>query len=308
MPTSLKEERLRWVAPIVSKEIKLKDVIKVCPYSKRSLERWVAAYKTGGADMLVPKSTRPKTSPKEKPIALKEQVFVLRQKTRLCAQKLSWRIAKQEVQLHPRTIGKWLKAEGLTRRYRTKKLTWKYIKVPLKAGELIEIDVKYVPGRVQGRRYYQFTAIDVASRWRYLAVYDSLGNHCALHFLQTLIRIAPFRIRTIKTDNGSNFTNRYTGYLLSSNPLHPRLHPFDLACERLGILHYLIDPGKPAQNGHVESSHRTDQLHFYNLTKHFTSKRSLLCKLRTWNIEYNNTEHCGLNGKTPNEVLLSLTH
>jgi hypothetical protein len=22
-----------------------------------------------------------------------------------------------------------------------------------------------------------------------------------------------------------------------------------------------------------------------------------------WNIEYNNLEHCGLNGKTPNEVL-----
>jgi len=26
-------------------------------------------------------------------------------------------------------------------------------------------------------------------------------------------------------------------------------------------------------------------------------------KIRIWNEEYNNLEHCGLNGKTPNEML-----
>jgi len=33
------------------------------------------------------------------------------------------------------------------------------------------------------------------------------------------------------------------------------------------ILHYLIDPGKPAQNGKVERSHRTDQEMFYDRRK-----------------------------------------
>jgi len=39
MPKTIKEGRLRWVLPIYNKEIKLKDVAKVCPYSQRSLER-----------------------------------------------------------------------------------------------------------------------------------------------------------------------------------------------------------------------------------------------------------------------------
>jgi len=34
--------------------------------------------------------------------------------------------------------------------------------VPLTPGELVEIDIKYVPNLVKNKRYYQFTAIDCA--------------------------------------------------------------------------------------------------------------------------------------------------
>jgi len=64
----------------------------------------------------------------------------------------------------------------------------------------------------------------------------------------------------------------------------------------------LIDPGKPAQNGRVERSHRTDQEHFYDRFK-FKSVIDLRHKILVWNEEYNNTEHCALNGLTPNEAL-----
>jgi hypothetical protein len=30
------------------------------------------------------------------------------------------------------------------------------------------------------------------------------------------------------------------------------------------MIHYLIDPGKPSQNGKVERSHRSDQETFYD--------------------------------------------
>jgi hypothetical protein len=49
MAKTIKEERLRWVLPIVDKEVKLKDVAAVFPYGKRTLERWVAVYKHDGA-------------------------------------------------------------------------------------------------------------------------------------------------------------------------------------------------------------------------------------------------------------------
>jgi transposase InsO family protein len=64
----------------------------------------------------------------------------------------------------------------------------------------------------------------------------------------------------------------------------------------------LIDPGKPNQNGKVERSHRTDQEMFYDENR-FKSLKELVKKMKMWNNEYNNTEHCSLNGKTPNEML-----
>lgn len=85
MSKTIKEERLRWVLPIYNKEVKLKDVVKVCSYSKRSLERWLANYRRHGEQGLTPKSTRPSTNPNETPIRIKERIISLRKKTKLCA-------------------------------------------------------------------------------------------------------------------------------------------------------------------------------------------------------------------------------
>ena len=302
MPKTIREERLRWILPIYSKEVRLKDAAKVCPHSKRSLERWLALFKKHGEAGLEQKSTRPKTNPMETSIRIKRRIIELRKETKRCALKLQWRLKKEGITIHKNTIQKIIKKEGLVRKYRVRKLKYKYIKVPLGKGELVEIDVKYVPDLVENKQYYQFTAIDCASRWRYLKVYNSYSNLNSIDFLLKLTAITPFRIRAIKTDNGSNFTNRYTGYLKSSDPFNPRLHPLDLLCQRLNIIHYLIDPGKPAQNGKVERSHRSDQETFYNRNT-FKTLKDLEAKMRIWNNEYNNLEHCGLHGKTPNEML-----
>lgn len=88
----------------------------------------------------------------------------LRRETKLCAQKLHWRLQKSGLVVPVSTIGKILKDEGLTRKYRVKKIKYKYIKAERKPGELVEIDVKYVPGTIQNKEYFQYTAIDTASR------------------------------------------------------------------------------------------------------------------------------------------------
>ena len=72
----------------------------------------------------------------------------------------------------------------------------------------------------------------------------------------------------------------------------------------MNIVHYLIDPGKPAQNGKVERSHRTDQEMFYDRHK-FKTKLELERVIRKWNEYYNDLEHCALNGMTPNEFLVN---
>ena len=302
MSQNIKEERYRWIKPILDKEISIINLVKVCPYSESSIKRWLKLFRDGGIEALDPKSTKPKTQPNETPIWIKEIVIKLRKETGLCAKKLHWKLAKQGLVVPLSTIGKILKDEGLVRKYRVKKIKYKYIKAERKPGELVEIDVKYVPGKVAGRRYYQYTAIDTASRWRYLAVYDEYTTHHSIRFLQVVMDMFPYKIQAIKTDNHSTFTNYYVGLNKRSDMTVKTIHALDQFCTKHNIVHYLIDPGKPAQNGTVERSHREDQEKFYERNK-FKTFSDLQKKMRVWNEYYNNLEHCSLDGKTPNEML-----
>lgn len=302
MAKTIQEERWRWLKLIINKEMSLVEVAKVCPHSLRSLKRWKKAYEEFGMNGLIPKSTTPKTQPNETSIRLKEEVIALRKKTGLCAIKLHWRLEKQGIHIHERTVGKIIKKEGLVRKYRVKKVKYKYLRAERKPGELIEIDVKYVPGRIAGKRYYQYTAIDTATRWRYLRIFEEQTTHHSIQFLEDVIERFPHTVMGVKTDNGSIFTNYYLGTNKRSDLTVKTIHALDVFCSKRNIVHYLIDPGRPAQNGTVERSHREDQQKFYERNE-FRSFNDLKKKIRLWNEYYNNLEHCGLEGKTPNEVL-----
>ena len=301
MSKNIKEERYRWISPILDKEISIVNLVKVCPYSESSLKRWLKAFRKGGADALEPKSTQPKTSPQETPIWIKERVIELRKETGLRAKKLHWRLVKQGLAVPVSTIRKILKDEGLTRKYRVKKIKYKYIKAERKPGELVEVDVKYVPGTVENKEYFQYTAVDTASRWRHLRILDEQSSFHSVEFLKDVLNRFEYKISAIKTDNHSTFTNYYVGTNKRSDITVKTIHALDRFCAENGIVHYLIDKGKPAQNGTVERSHREDQ-RFYDKNK-FKSLGDLKNKIQIWNDEYNNLEHCGLNGKTPIEML-----
>jgi len=301
MSQNVKEERFRWIKPILDKEISIKNLVKVCPYSERSIKRWIKAFKEGGIEALEPKSTKPKTQPNETPIRVKERVIDLRKETGLCALKIHWRLEKQGLVVPVSTIGKILKDENLVRKYRVKRIKYKYIKAERKAGELFEIDVKYVPGSLNDKEYFQYTAIDTASRWRYLRIFDEQSSFNTIEFLKDVISRFEHKISGLKTDNHSTFTNLYTGTNQRSDMTVKTLHPLDVFCHQQDIVHYLIDRGKPAQNGAVERSHREDQ-RFYDRNE-FKNIKDLKIKIKIWNDEYNNLEHCGLNGKTPTEML-----
>jgi transposase InsO family protein len=302
MTKSIKEERYRWIKPILNKEMKIVDLVKICPHSERSIKRWLKTFRTGGIEALEPKTTRPKTQPNETPIRIKERIIEKRNKTKLCAKKIHWKLKKEGLFVPISTVGKILKDAGLVRKYRTRKIKYKYIKVERKPGELIEIDVKHVPGPIRGRKYHQYTAIDTASRWRHLEIFDQEITLHSIKFLKIVIEKFPSKIQAIKTDNHSTFTNYYTGTNKRSDCTVKTIHALDIFCAENNIVHYLIDPGKPTQNGTIERSHGEDQRKFYEQNK-FRSVNDLKKKLILWNDYYNNLEHCSLDGKTPNEML-----
>jgi len=302
MTKSIKEERYRWIKSIIDKEMRIVDIIKVCPHSESSIKRWLKAYREGGMEALEPKSTKPKTQPNETPIGVKERVITKRNHEKVCAKKIHWKLKKEGLVVPVSTIGKILKEEGLVRKYRTKKIKYKHIKVERRRGELVEIDVKHVPGPIKGRKYHQYTAIDTASRWRHLEIFDQESTHNSVEFLKIVMEIFPDTIQAIKTDNHSTFTNYYLGTNKRSDLTVKTVHALDIFCGQNNITHYLIDKGKPTQNGTVERSHGEDQRKFYEQNK-FKSFNDLKTKIRIWNDYYNNLEHCSLDGKTPNEML-----
>jgi transposase InsO family protein len=302
MINNIKEERYRWIKPILDKEMKIVDVIKICPHSERSIKRWLKSFKEGGMEGLEPKSTKPKTQPNETPIRVKEELISLRKETKLCVKKLHWKLEKKGIHIPISTAGKILKDEGLVKKYRIKKIKYKHIKVKRKPGELVEIDVKHVPGPIKDRKYLQYTAIDTASRWRHLEIFDEETTYHSIEFLKIVIEKFPEKVQAIKTDNHSTFTNYYLGTNKRSDMTVKTIHSLDVFCGENNIVHYLIDPGKPTQNGTIERSHGEDQRKFYEQNK-FRSKDDLKRKIRVWNDYYNNLEHCSLDGKTPNEML-----
>jgi transposase InsO family protein len=97
-------------------------------------------------------------------------------------------------------------------------------------------------------RRYLFVAIDRASRWVFLHIYDDQSEESSLDFLKRLQAACPIHIRTILTDNGAQFTDRFT----SRQKQPSGNHAFDRAYASAHIAHRLIPPRHPQTNGMVE--------------------------------------------------------
>ena len=148
----------------------------------------------------------------------------------------------------------------------------KYIPKPYEQmhfpGKRVQIDVKFVPesciiGNAKGEKFYQYTAIDEFSRWRYLEAFREHSSYSSAVFLEHLVKATPFKILCIQTDNGSEFTKKFV-----SDKARP--HLFERKSEELGIRHKLIRPFTPRHNGKVERSHRKDNEYFYASHKFYS--------------------------------------
>ena len=151
-------------------------------------------------------------------------------------------------------------------------------------GEGVQIDVKFVPeacivGDAAGEKFYQYTAIDEFSRWRYLEAFQEHSTYSSAQFLEHLIKAAPFKILCVQTDNGTEFTKR-----LLPGDNGPSL--FETRLEQAGIRHKLIRPYTPRHNGKVERSHRKDNEYFYASHKFYSFedfKNQLAVRCRNYN-------------------------
>jgi len=164
-------------------------------------------------------------------------------------------------------------------------------------GQKVQIDVKFVPSWciANGRKYYQYTAIDECTRIVFREMYDEHSTYSSKDFLIKLIDAFPFPIREIQTDNGTEFTNT----LLVKKSTHKSL--FEQALEDMDINYHRIRVATPRHNGKVERQHRTDEKRFYKKMRMYSldDGRKQLEKYNNWS---NTIPKICLNFESPNEI------
>jgi len=146
-----------------------------------------------------------------------------------------------------------LQRHGISRLPETegdKKATKKFKAYPI---GYFHIDIAEV--RTEEGKLYLFVAIDRTSKFAYAELHEKATRRTASGFLKALIQAVPYKIHTVLTDNGIQFTD------LPKNRVGPlaqwRVHMFDMVCQANGIEHRLTKPYHPWTNGQVERMNRT---------------------------------------------------
>ena len=127
-------------------------------------------------------------------------------------------------------------------------------------------------------------------------MYEEHSTYSARQFLEEYLKRAPFPIRKIQTDNGTEWTNA----LLVVKAKHKTL--FEQALEDKGIEYQRIRIATPRHNGKVERQHRTDTERFYSRLRMYSLEdgRKQLAEYQAksnWHIKT-----C-LGLRSPNQVL-----
>jgi len=209
--------------------------------------------------------------------------------------KIKTLLERKKIKTSASTVGRILKRRGLINRKisikRSKSAQCPRARFPrgMKIacpGDMIQMDTKYIM-LIGGRKYYQFTAIDVLSKKKVMKVYKTQTAKNGALFIRECLASLPFPIKTVQTDNGAPFQKE-----------------FDQLCQEKNIPHYYIYPRNPKQNSYVEISHGADEREFYqqgNICQDFEVMRK---KIAEWEYTWNNIRpHQALNYMTPNEYL-----
>ena len=185
--------------------------------NRRTIYRWRDRY-DGTLESLKDKSRRPHSHPKEH---TKEEIELIRRykannkKTGLVV--LWVKLRRAGYTRSVTSLYRVLIKLGIYEKTPSKKKDINEGKYPemTRPGEKVQIDVKYVPTKClskelqeQGERFYQYTAIDEYSRYRYLWFTNEHNTYASTEFLKRLVKVFPFKIEKIQTDNGFEFTNR----------------------------------------------------------------------------------------------------
>ncbi len=253
--------------------------------SREVLGRWWARYQADDLAGLTPHSRRPHRSPTRVTARIEQRILRLRGQ-RLSAVRIAHALA-----IGHSTVQRVLERHGqnqLPRPPRVKPRRYE----KQRPGELVHIDLKYLPALRNARNDFEFAAVDDFTREAVVTIGTEATSLAAASFLEHVAATLPYPIEAVLTDNAFAFTMRHARFA-------DRQTRFQQVCAALGIRHYLLRPYAPQSNGKVERFFRTindECLHVHPLFTFAARSRAVERFVCYYNHE---RPHLSLGGMTP---------
>ena len=288
----------------MAKGLSAEDAAKVVGVPRSTLYRWEKAPE--------PKSRRPHRLRKPAwPPALVQAVEGLRADNPMWGKrKLVWLLRRDGFAVSVSTVGRILKHlvdRGVVRpvptlrrkpggrrfrllgQQRHAKRLPKGLK-PSRPGEIVQLDTLFLNIRPD-RPIKHFTAYDPVAKWTVASVATRATANLAATFLDKLLAEAPFKVKGIQVDGGSEF-----------------MADFEQACQANNLALYVLPPKRPQLNGAVERCNGSWRYEFYAAYDLPHRLDQLQPLVDAFAHRFNNHRpHDALDGKTPAEYLRSLS-
>ena len=233
-------------------------------------------------------SSAPKSHPGRIKQWIIDRILAIRATIGRCAVIIREELAKEQVVVSVSTIRRVIAKYNLQktkRRTIRRTLPRPDVKSP---GDLVQIDTLHYVNKLTGNRRYIFTIIDLYSRMSYAKCFDRLLPGNALTTVLGAERYFGFKIKTIQSDNGPEFSKWF------SHQIHGK-----------GIVHRKIRIHRPNDNAHIERFNRT--LREECVGQHMSGSLRLPLinqKLKQYIDYYNNKRlHLGIQCMTPKSML-----
>ena len=253
--------------------------------AREVLGRWWSRYQANDLAGLVPHSRRPQHSPTRVSRRLERRMLSLRQR-RLSAVRIGLELA-----IGHSSVQRVLARHGVNQLPRPARVQpRRYEKT--RPGELLHLDMKYLPALRNARHDFEFAAIDDFSREAVVAIRTDQTSSSAAAFLEHVVATLPYPINAVLTDNAFMFTMRLAQHA-------ERQTRFQQVCAALHIKHYVLRPYRPQSNGKVERLFRTindECLHVRPLFTFGARNRAIDNYMWYYNHE---RPHLSLGGMTP---------
>jgi transposase len=162
---------------------------------------------------LFSKSRKPYRSPnRTKPRKTKKVIQLRRQDPHLGPERISEDLKRVfNMNVAPSTVYAILRREKMVSQKRAQSLTKRHLKRYRRVlPGYLQMDFKYVPYRINGEQLYQLSCVDHHSSWRLIRIYGEKNIFSVRSFLKLLMKVCPFPIIEIQTDNDTAFTDKFS--------------------------------------------------------------------------------------------------